>query len=75
MKADCRHGQLVVLDQPSLFWSFYFMQKDNPGSGKESNWLPAPGDPIYMAMRIDWPKTDTACILPPGEGAGPPGAS
>jgi hypothetical protein len=42
--------------------------------GKESNWLPAPEGPIYMVMRLYWPKTEPPAILPPGEGAWkPPG--
>jgi hypothetical protein len=33
-----------------------YMQKDSPGTDKESNWLPAPDGPIYVVMRIYWPK-------------------
>ena len=33
-----------------------FIQKDSPGADKESNWLPAPVGPIYVVMRIYWPK-------------------
>jgi hypothetical protein len=33
-----------------------YVQKDSPGTGKESNWLPAPDGPIYMVMRLYWPK-------------------
>jgi hypothetical protein len=33
-----------------------YMQKDSPGTEKESNWLPAPDGPIYVAMRLYWPK-------------------
>lgn len=51
-----------------------YIQKDSPGADKESNWLPAPGDPIYMVMRLYWPKTEAPSILPPGEGTwAPPG--
>jgi hypothetical protein len=35
-----------------------YIQKDSPGADKESNWLPAPDSPIYMAMRLYWPKTE-----------------
>jgi hypothetical protein len=35
-----------------------YMQKDSPGADKESNWLPAPDGPIYVAMRLYWPKED-----------------
>ena len=33
-----------------------YIQKDSPGKDKESNWLPAPDGPIYMALRCYWPK-------------------
>jgi hypothetical protein len=51
-----------------------YIQKDSPGKDKESNWLPAPNDLIYLAMRLYWPKTESPSILPPGEGTWkPPG--
>jgi hypothetical protein len=51
-----------------------YIQKDNPGPEKESNWLPAPdGDP-YLILRMYWPKTEQPSILPAGEGTWkPPG--
>ena len=33
-----------------------YIQKDSPGADKESNWLPAPDGPIYLAMRLYWPR-------------------
>jgi hypothetical protein len=33
-----------------------YLQKDSPGKDKASNWLPAPDGPIYVAMRLYWPK-------------------
>jgi hypothetical protein len=33
-----------------------YIQKNSPGKAKESNWLPAPDGPIYMVMRLYWPK-------------------
>lgn len=30
--------------------------------------LPAPDGPIYMVMRLYWPKNTPPSILPPGEG-------
>ena len=33
-----------------------YMQKDPPSGDKASNWLPAPDGPIYVAMRLYWPK-------------------
>ena len=51
-----------------------YIQKDSPGKAKESNWLPAPNGPIYLAMRLYSPKTEPPSILPPGEGTWqPPG--
>ena len=50
-----------------------YIQKDSPGADKESNWLPAPNGPVYLVMRLYWPKTDPPSILPPGQGTwGPP---
>ena len=49
-----------------------YIQKDSPGADKESNWLPAPNGPIYLVMRLYWPKTEPPSILPPGEGAWSP---
>jgi hypothetical protein len=51
-----------------------YIQKDSPGKAKESNWLPAPNDTIYLAMRLYWPKTEAPSILPPGEGTWQPPA-
>jgi hypothetical protein len=49
-----------------------YIQKDSPGT--ESNWLPAPDGPIYLVMRLYWPKDTPPSILPPGEGTWkPPG--
>jgi hypothetical protein len=45
-----------------------YIQKDKPDPDKEANWLPAPNGPIYMVMRLYWPKTETPSILPAGEG-------
>jgi hypothetical protein len=49
-----------------------YVQNKSPGKDKESNWLPAPDGPIYMVMRLYWPKTDPPSILPPGEGTWQP---
>jgi hypothetical protein len=32
------------------------LQKDSPGKDLEANWLPAPDGPIYVVMRVYWPK-------------------
>jgi len=33
-----------------------YVQRDSPGTDKESNWLPAPNDTFYMVMRLYWPR-------------------
>ncbi len=51
-----------------------YIQKDSPGKANEANWLPAPNDPIYLVMRLYWPKTEPPSILPAGAGSwSPPG--
>lgn len=51
-----------------------YIQKDSPGKDKEANWLPAPNGPIFLVMRLYWPRTEAPSILPPGEGTWqPPG--
>lgn len=51
-----------------------YIQAKSPGAERESNWLPAPEGPIYVVMRLYWPKTAPPSILPPGEGTWqPPG--
>ncbi len=32
------------------------VQNESPGKEKESNWLPAPKGPFFVAMRLYWPK-------------------
>jgi hypothetical protein len=49
-----------------------YIQKDSPGGDRESNWLPAPDGPIYLVMRLYWPKTEAPSVLPPGEGSWKP---
>jgi len=50
------------------------IQKDSPGADLESNWLPAPNGPIYLVMRLYWPKTEAPSVLPPGNGTWQPPA-
>jgi hypothetical protein len=33
-----------------------YIQRSSPGKAKESNWLPAPDGPMYIIMRLYWPK-------------------
>ena len=50
------------------------VQKDSPGKALESNWLPAADGPIYLVMRLYWPKETPPSVLPPGGGSWkPPG--
>ncbi len=51
-----------------------YIQKDSPGPDKETNWLPAPDDTIYLVMRLYWPKTEAPSILPAGKGTWQPPA-
>ncbi len=51
-----------------------YIQKDSPGPDKKSNWLPAPNGPVYLVMRLYWPRTESPSILPPGEGSWQPPA-
>ncbi len=51
-----------------------YIQKDSPGKDKESNWLPAPNNLVYLVMRLYWPKTEAPSILPPGDGTWQPPA-
>jgi hypothetical protein len=49
-----------------------YIQKDSPSTDKKSNWLPAPDGPIYLVMRLYWPKAEPPSILPPGSGTWEP---
>jgi hypothetical protein len=51
-----------------------YIQKDSPGTELEANWLPAPNGPIYLVMRLYWPKDTPPSILPPGNGTWQPPA-
>lgn len=48
------------------------IQHDSPGKDNESNWLPAPNGPIYLAMRLYWPRAEQPSILPIGKGTWKP---
>ena len=51
-----------------------YIQNKSPGKDKESNWLPAPNDTIYLVMRLYWPKEKPPSVLPAGEGTWQPPA-
>jgi hypothetical protein len=45
-----------------------YVQHESPGQGNESNWLPAPGGPFIVFMRLYWPKDEALTgkwIAPP----------
>ncbi len=35
-----------------------YIQNKSPGKDKEANWLPAPDGPIYLVMRLYWPREE-----------------
>src|SRR5258708_30379212 len=47
-----------------------YIQNKSPGADKEANCLPAPNGPIYLVMRLYWPKDTPPSILPVGQGPG-----
>lgn len=49
-----------------------YVQSKTPGRDKESNWLPAPNGPIYMVMRLYYPRVEAPSVLPPGKGTWSP---
>lgn len=40
-----------------------FIQNENPGPEKESNWLPAPKGDFVLMMRLYWPKENSPSLL------------
>lgn len=51
-----------------------YIQKDSPGKERESNWLPAPDGPMFVVMRMYWPKTTKPSVYPLGKGSWKPPA-
>lgn len=45
-----------------------YIQKDNPGLERVSNWLPAPDGLFYLVLRLYWPEIPVVGLpyLPPG---------
>ena len=35
-----------------------YVQNASPGPDREANWLPAPGGPFTVFMRLYWPKAE-----------------
>ena len=51
-----------------------YIQNKSPGADKEANWLPAPDGPVYLQMRLYWPRQTPPSIFPLGQGTWrPPG--
>ena len=40
-----------------------YIQNENPGADKESNWLPAPKGKFILMMRLYWPNPKSPSIL------------
>ena len=40
-----------------------YIQHENPGSDKESNWLPAPADKFILMLRMYWPRETPPSLL------------
>jgi hypothetical protein len=40
-----------------------YVQNENPGKDKESNWLPAPSDKFVLMLRMYWPSETPPSIL------------
>ena len=40
-----------------------YLQHENPGKDKESNWLPSPADKFVLMLRMYWPKETPPSLL------------
>ena len=40
-----------------------FLQHENPGPAKQSNWLPAPAGEFNLMLRLYWPKQNPPSII------------
>jgi len=40
-----------------------YLQNENPGPGKESNWLPAPNGRFILMLRLYWPRETPPSII------------
>jgi hypothetical protein len=40
-----------------------YLQHENPGKDKESNWLPAPADKFILMLRLYWPMENPPSLL------------
>ena len=44
-----------------------YLQNEDPGKDKESNWLPAPKDKFIVMLRLYWPKETPRCCTGHGQ--------
>ena len=51
-----------------------YIQSKAPAKAKSANWLPAPNGPIYLVLRLYWPKETPPSVLPAGDGTWKPPA-
>ncbi len=51
-----------------------YIQHDSPGAALQSNWLPGPDGPIYLVLRLYWPRLEPPSIFPLGHGSWQPPA-
>ena len=40
-----------------------YLQHEDPGPGKEANWLPAPAGKFNLMLRLYWPKEASPSII------------
>jgi hypothetical protein len=51
-----------------------YIQNKSPAVDRQASWLPAPEGPIFLVMRLYWPKETPPSVLPVGQGTWrPPG--
>ena len=51
-------AMLQSLDRDKDGGMTVYLQYASPGPSKQSNWLPAPNGPFFVAMRLYWPKPE-----------------
>ena len=51
-------AMLRSLDRDKHGGMTIYLQYASPGPSNQSNWLPAPNGPFFVAMRLYWPKPE-----------------
>jgi hypothetical protein len=41
----------------------FYLQHENPGPDKESNWLPTPSGKFILMLRLHWPTETPSSII------------